>query len=375
VVRPEAGGAKGAALSQDPVIADERSPQEGGLHRPPVTIRHEGLTSPTARALIGALNAELSAEYSEPGATHFALDPGEVAPGRGAFLVAWCGGEPIGCGAVRLLDAATAELKRMYVAPGLRRAGIGRSLLGALETEARRLGAARVVLETGVRQAAALALYARGGYGPIPLYGEYCLSPDTSICLGKSLGPPAASPRSIDTARLELVPATPALVRAALRGARELGMELAAEVPQSWPPDFLDDAALEATLARLEEDPGRGDWWMYFVVLRDGAARALIGAGGYKGPPSADGTVEVGYAIVRDRRRQGFATEMLRGLLCRAFADGSVRRVIGETFPDLAPSIGVMRRCGFRPAGAGSEPGVIRFELAREAHAAGVRAG
>jgi RimJ/RimL family protein N-acetyltransferase len=47
-----------------------------------------------------------------------------------------------------------------------------------------------------------------------------------------------------------------------------------------------------------------------------------------------------------------------------------VRRVIAETLPELAGSIGVLRRCGFRLLGEGSEPGVIRFELRREEHAA-----
>jgi hypothetical protein len=43
------------------------------------------------------------------------------------------------------------------------------------------------VLETGVRQTAALALYRAMGFEPIPLFGEYCASPDTSVCLGKDL--------------------------------------------------------------------------------------------------------------------------------------------------------------------------------------------
>src|SRR4029077_16192844 len=110
---------------------------------------------------------------AEPGATHFALDPAEVAPGRGAFLVAREDGVPVACGRVRVLDPATAEVKRMYVAPARRGAGIGWRILGALEHEARRIGAARLVLETGIRQDAALALYRRCGFAPIPLYGEY----------------------------------------------------------------------------------------------------------------------------------------------------------------------------------------------------------
>jgi GNAT superfamily N-acetyltransferase len=75
----------------------------------------------------------------------------------------------------------------MYVEPELRGEGIGRALVAALESEARQLGAERLVLETGVRQAAAVRLYERCGFTPIPLYGEYCLSPDTSLCLGKTL--------------------------------------------------------------------------------------------------------------------------------------------------------------------------------------------
>lgn len=158
-----------------------------------ITIARAELTADASRALISALDAELQAVYPEPGANHFRVDPDEVGDGRGAFLVVRRGGTPVGCGAVRLLDDNTAELKRMYVAPAVRGTGLGRRLVEALEAEARSLGARRLVLETGIRQAAALALYRATGFHTIPLYGEYCLSPDTSICLGKDLpSPPTA---------------------------------------------------------------------------------------------------------------------------------------------------------------------------------------
>src|SRR5262249_58254986 len=131
------------------------------------------ILSQDASTLISALNAELSALYPEPGATHFRLDPDEVGPGRGAFLVAYADGAPIGCAAVRLLDDRDAELKRMYVAPSARGRGVGRALLAALESEARALGARRLVLETGTRQAAALALYRRAGFVAIPPYPHH----------------------------------------------------------------------------------------------------------------------------------------------------------------------------------------------------------
>jgi RimJ/RimL family protein N-acetyltransferase len=173
----------------------------------------------------------------------------------------------------------------------------------------------------------------------------------------------------IETERLVLTPATTELVRAALEGPAALGAGLRAEVPASWPPEYLDAAALEYTLARLAQGPGNFGWWLHFIVLKgSGTGRTLIGSGGYKGPPSADGTVEVGYGIVSDHRRKGYAVEATLGLLARAFSRPSVQRAIAETLPELTPSIGVLEKCGFRLIGEGSEPGVIRFELTRDAY-------
>jgi GNAT superfamily N-acetyltransferase len=104
----------------------------------PATIERHELISPLAQSLIATLNRELSAQYPEEGANHFRLDPEEVAEGHGAFLVVFLDSEPVGCGAVR-------------------RKGLGKALLAELENEARRLGACRLVLETGPRQDAALA--------------------------------------------------------------------------------------------------------------------------------------------------------------------------------------------------------------------------
>jgi putative acetyltransferase len=161
-----------------------------------IVIRRAELTDTVSRRLVEALNEELTGAYPEPGATHFGLDPAEVSGLRGAFLVVYEGEDPVGCGAVRLIEPAIGELKRMYIAGSKRGRGLGRLLIRSLEQEARRLGARRLILETGIRQTAAIALYRGTGFLPIPLYGEYLLSPRTSLCLGKDLvftePPPAA---------------------------------------------------------------------------------------------------------------------------------------------------------------------------------------
>jgi GNAT superfamily N-acetyltransferase len=172
---------------------DARSRRDGTVA---LEIAREAITTEVAGALIIALNAELSARYPEPGATHFRLDPDDVAPGRGIFVVARRLGGPVGCGALRWLRESAlirelgprvGELKRMYVAPEVRGQGIGRALLVRLEAEARTLGLDRLVLETGTRQAEALALYRRAGFSEIPAYGEYAASTATSVCLAKTL--------------------------------------------------------------------------------------------------------------------------------------------------------------------------------------------
>ncbi|HEX9084394.1 MAG TPA: GNAT family N-acetyltransferase [Gemmatimonadaceae bacterium] len=178
------------------------------------------------------------------------------------------------------------------------------------------------------------------------------------------------SGKVIVTERLEIIPATRDMIRAALVSSHALSSSLGATVPPTWPPTYLDSAALRYSLDRFPEEPEQAPWWLYFVVLSRGeSGRTLIGSVGYKGPPLADGTIEVGYGIVSDQHRRGYATETVRGLLARAFSAPTVRRVIAETLPELEGSIGVLRKCGFTLVDGGSEPGVIRFELGRAAYA------
>lgn len=112
-------------------------------------------------------------------------------PERGAYLVMYAsdefGGEhAVGMGALRPLDARTAELRRMFVLRSQRRAGVAQRLVQALEAEALRLGYSRIRLETGHRQQPAMRLYERCGFHRIPPFGAYAGDP-TSVCYEKVL--------------------------------------------------------------------------------------------------------------------------------------------------------------------------------------------
>lgn len=169
----------------------------------------------------------------------------------------------------------------------------------------------------------------------------------------------------IETERMRLVAATPPSARAELESVEALSRLLGVTVPAEWPPELYDADAVAFSLRHLEADPANATWLSYYFALRGDATDTLIGVGGYKGPPSADGTVEIGYGVLPAYQRQGYGSEAASGLTARAFADPRVTRVIAETLPALEASQRVLRRNGFVLTGEGSEPGVIRFERRR----------
>jgi RimJ/RimL family protein N-acetyltransferase len=172
----------------------------------------------------------------------------------------------------------------------------------------------------------------------------------------------------IETERLILLPATLPTLRAELTSLDEFARLLRAEVASSWPPPLNNEATTQWVIRSLEQNPEAAQWSMWYYLLRRGPGRPplLIGNGGYKGPPTGDGTVEIGYSIVESYQRKGLGSEAAGALVENAFRDPAVKRVIAETLPHLLPSIRVLEKNGFRPIGPGSEEGVIRFERKRD---------
>ena len=151
-----------------------------------LSITAEPFDSQDAKRLVAALDAGLAELYTPEQRFGPNLKAEHLGDGRGTFLVARDGKRAVGCGAIRLLDPKTAEVKRMYVEPDHRGKGIGRAVLDGLDAAARQLGARRLVLETGVHSKEALSLYRNAGFTQIDCWGEYATSP-TSICMEKIL--------------------------------------------------------------------------------------------------------------------------------------------------------------------------------------------
>src|SRR5678816_2352890 len=115
--------------------------------------------------------------------------------------------------------------------------------------------------------------------------------------------------RQRSTARLRLVAATPAIVRADLESRVALQKALGVAVPENWPPQYYDAAAIATSLQWLESHPHEPSWTSYYIVRTDLPAPQLTGIVGYRGAPTAGGTVEIGYSLLAQHQRLGLATE------------------------------------------------------------------
>ncbi len=110
---------------------------------------------------------------------------GVVASSVVATIVGYLADRPVAHALLRRLGDDL-EIKRMFVAPDARGLGAADQLMTTLEGEARRLGAARLVLHTGDRQVAAVRTYERHGFTPIEIYEPYVGMP-SSLCFEKVL--------------------------------------------------------------------------------------------------------------------------------------------------------------------------------------------
>jgi putative acetyltransferase len=136
-----------------------------------VTIAVEAPDQPEIVALLAQLDEYLLSLY-RPESNHI-LDVAALKAPEIRFFVARRQAIAVGCGALRLQGAGFAEIKRMFVAPAARGLGLGKMLLAAIESEARRHRVHTLRLETGIRQPEALGLYASAGYRETGAFGDY----------------------------------------------------------------------------------------------------------------------------------------------------------------------------------------------------------
>jgi putative acetyltransferase len=145
-----------------------------GTHHQDVPIRIEAATAddiPEIAAMLREYAAWLAVDLSFQGFDReVAQLPGDYAPPAGALLVAWLGERPVGMVALRRRDHERGEMKRLFVRPSARAAGVGRRLVERVIQEARDRGYQQLLLDTLPVMSSAHALYERMGFVAIPAY-------------------------------------------------------------------------------------------------------------------------------------------------------------------------------------------------------------
>jgi len=147
------------------------------------------------------------------------------------------------------------------------------------------------------------------------------------------------SSKPVQTKNLKLVPRTLEEVRAMVEA---MTPSEKAELSADW-----------LALLRASTSP---DPWTHGFSLVHRDSDTVVGMCGFKGPPAADGVVEIAYGVSPEYRGKGYATEAAQSLTDYAFSRGKVRVVRAHTLPEPNASTRVLTKCGFRRIGEVIDP-------------------
>ena len=182
----------------------------------------------------------------------------------------------------------------------------------------------------------------------------------------KTWGPrmPAAE-QTIETPRLLLITVTEAMLDAERRG-RGLDELLGATVPNTWPPQYWDQNAIDYLYARVHSHPNYRGWCRYVVLKQPSAPPVLIGGCGCTQPPETLDEAEIGYSILEEFRGHGYVTKRSRCSSLDLHLQPCIRCA-----RDLSAPCGI-DRCPAQMRivldGTGKDPGTVLFRLKRPEH-------
>jgi RimJ/RimL family protein N-acetyltransferase len=155
---------------------------------------------------------------------------------------------------------------------------------------------------------------------------------------------------TIHADRLDLVPLSLAFLDAVLSGRRADAETIAAlKLPEGWP-DERDRRLLRLRRDQIGQAPGYQQWLIRAIVLA-GDGRTMVGHIGFHGPPQIVGRAELGYSVVADQRRRGYAIEAARTLMDWAAREHDIRRFFVSIAPDNAASLAMAAKLGFARVG------------------------
>jgi len=169
----------------------------------------------------------------------------------------------------------------------------------------------------------------------------------------------------LDTKNLKLIPHEPKHVLALIQGLDTYAQSIGYRPANGLRDFFVSDEVSPEWLAKLQSATAFDPWTHGFGLVHV-ASGLVIGACGFKGPPEADGAVEIAYGVVPDYQGKGYATEAARALVDHARDSGQVGTIRAHTLPEPNASTRVLAKCGFKQVGEFNDPedGLVwRWEL------------
>jgi len=153
--------------------------------QPALQVRAVAAREPEVMSLFDALTTELALS-GYTAAESFGYSTEQLERSAVHLIGARIDGRLVGVGGLEVQDENTGELKRFFVAPEHRGAGVADAVLTELVAYAREHGLTQLRLETGDKQHAAIAFYQRHGFAEVSRFGPYVHSA-TSVCMQRDL--------------------------------------------------------------------------------------------------------------------------------------------------------------------------------------------
>jgi RimJ/RimL family protein N-acetyltransferase len=155
----------------------------------------------------------------------------------------------------------------------------------------------------------------------------------------------------IETERLQLIACSKMHLNALIESEQALADLLGVSLAQDW---LVFPESVQYSLQMLEANPQVLRWGMHLFVLKD--ENKIIGNGGFKGTPDADGMVEIGYAVSPVYENRGLATEAARGMIDYAFSWANVKTVDAHTLAEENASGKILQKCGMTRIAEKNDP-------------------
>ncbi len=163
------------------------------------------------------------------------------------------------------------------------------------------------------------------------------------------------------TSRLRLVAVAPEHLDAESIEPQKLGSLLHVRVPSEWPEANWDSNVFALIQQQYTKHPTTCGWHRYVILpAKDPVLIGTLGAF-----PKTDSEAEIGYGILPDWQRNGYATEGVQALIQLLLEQG-VNSVIAHTARHMQESIRVMEKCGLDYEAPGEEEGTVRYRLKRK---------